>query len=191
MPAAVELIGRLATVYAQAGLHERALSTALPSDFMARFEASLSAPWFPWPAAGDRVRFVRTVAGLVERDLSLPCSLGHGDMSISNVIRDEQDVHWLIDWKQGGRMPVAFDVRKLLLTTGAPDAVHERITAAIRPFEGDGVRRYQWRHQLALGVCKEMTVAPRHRAGSLKRGRLPQFEAKLQARLAWAMALLS
>ncbi len=64
---------------------------------MARFEASVTAPWFPWPSAGDRVRVVRTVAGLVERDLSLPCSLGHGDMSISNVIRDEQDVHWLID----------------------------------------------------------------------------------------------
>ncbi|MEJ7562143.1 MAG: hypothetical protein WKF45_06420 [Ilumatobacteraceae bacterium] len=56
VPAAVELIGRLATAYAQSGLHERALSTALPSDFMARFEASVTAPWFPWPSAGDRVR---------------------------------------------------------------------------------------------------------------------------------------
>lgn len=189
--AAVDLIGRLIPAYEDAGVDDRPLSAVLRSDFPAAFESTLDQPWVVWPTSSDRSRFVSMVAGLVERDLSLPCSLGHGDMNMSNVIRDDHGTHWLVDWERGGWMPVAFDVRKLLLTSQMPDAVHQRVAGVLRPFDAHDRSRYRWNEQLALGICNEIAIAPRQRAGSERAGRLPQFDAKLAARLSWAMELLS
>lgn len=189
--AAVDVIERLVPAYDAAGVIDRPLSSALRPDFATAFQATLSEPWFPWPATADRSAFISKVANLVESDLSLPCSLGHGDLSMTNVIRDDQGAHWVVDWEQGRRLPVAFDIRKLLLTSQAPAAVQDRTADVLRPFDGRGVRRYRWNHQLALGVCNEIAVAPRQRAGSQRADRVPQFDAKLATRVSWALELLS
>ena len=188
--AAVDLLGRLAKAYAAAGVTDRPLSTSLRPDFTTQLEAAVSEPWFPWLASGDRSRFLRRVGDLVARNRTLPSSLGHGDMTMSNVIRDEHGVHWLVDWEQGGVMPGRVDVRKLLFTSGAPGAVLTRVAKDIRAFDGRGVLRYRFQQQLALGVCNELAVAPRHRAGAERANRLADFEAKLAARVAWVTELL-
>lgn len=190
LTAAVDVIGRLADAYLAAGMEDRRLDAVLRDDFSESFRATVTAPWALWPSSSDQAAVISGVFRLVERNLSLPCSLGHGDMNMSNVIRDPHGRHWLVDWERGGRLPVAFDVRKLMLTSQAPRTVNQRLAGALRPFAGRGLRRYRWEHQLALGVCNEIAAAPRQRPGAARAGRLDQFDAKLAARLAWVAELL-
>lgn len=186
--AAIDLVRQLSTAYRTSGVRDRRLSRVARPGFAADLEAAFADPTLPWPTGGrHRDRFVATVLRLVDRDLRLPTALGHGDLHMANVIRDVGGRHWLVDWEGGGILPVAFDLRRLLLTSGAPAYVAQRVADALRPFHGRGVRRYRWAHQLALGLCNELAVTARHREGARKAGRSEQFDVKLRTRLEWAM----
>ncbi len=64
---------------------------------------------------GEFQVFLNLIKTLLEDDLTLLCSIGHGDLSLGNMLKTNKSVY-LLDWEHAGIMPVAFDLTKLSFT---------------------------------------------------------------------------
>lgn len=184
LAAAVAIGHDLAAGYRASGISDRRLRDLVRPTFAEGLEAVLDDPGLPWPP-GRHAAMTAGLRSLVERDLSLPCALGHGDLNTGNVIRDERGRHWLIDWETAGDIPIAFDLRKLLLSSHAPDVAQQRLAADLSGFNGDGVRRYRWPEQLALAMANELALTSVRRRRAAAAGLEDHFDAVLRRRLAW------
>jgi thiamine kinase-like enzyme len=56
----------------------------------------------------------------------LPASLGHGDLSLANMVATERDGIWVVDWERAGPMPVLWDWRKLFEQVGLAREAYAR-----------------------------------------------------------------
>jgi hypothetical protein len=192
LEAAVELGGSLAQAYVIGGLDERPLSASVHPEFRARLEAAFADPGLVWDASwGAKASTMTRLFRLVDRDRTLPVAVTHGDLVASNVIRGEDGRHHLVDWEHGRRQPVAFDLVKLLLSSGDWERARQALVPATVRFDGRGWRRYRWDHQLALGLAQfvSWSVAGRQKADAA--GRLQRFEAEQRQRLAALAALIN
>lgn len=190
--AAEDLLGSLSRAYLRHGVEDRPLTEVVHSSFPERIKGVLTDPDLPWsPEWGSRRRLARRLARLVNRDLAMSCSLGHGDLVATNIIRDRRKRHVLIDWEHGRFMPVAFDLSKLLATSGDPRRLESRMGHALKPFSGHGRRHYHWRDQLVLGICQRLSFLPERRDRARKAGRLSQLDAEVGEQVGSVAALLS
>ena len=183
--AATDLLPSLARSWRAYGPVDRTVSDAFDTRLLRRL----------WPVLGDpavrreleslsRFRLYRRLWWLVRRNRTLPFAPGHGDMVSTNIIREPDGRHLLVDWEHGREMPIAFDVAKLLLTSGQPLEVNRRLADTLAVF-GAGPDRYRWNEQLALGVCRLLTWSSdrRDRAHAAGRGRQFDIERVAQVRL--------
>lgn len=188
--AAVELLPALAEAYVRHGLRPRRLSRIVHRDLRTRVAATLAAaPWDPrW---GDRELITGRLDRLIAQNRTLPCSLGHGDLVSSNIIRTPSGSHVLIDWEFARVMPVAFDLGKLLSASGDPHVVLDGVEPALRRFDSRGRLRYRWPEQLALGVAQLLSWHPGRQARAEAAGLGGSYERELRQRLRWLAALLA
>jgi hypothetical protein len=192
LAAAVDLGGSLADAYVAAGLDDRRLSEIVHPEFRARLEAAFADPGLVWdPAWGARAATTTRLFRLVDRDRSLPGAITHGDLVASNVIRDEQGRHHLVDWEHGRRQPVAFDLVKLMLSSGDWERALRALAPAAARFDGRGVRRYRWHHQLALGLAQFVSWSAAGRRKAAAAGRLQRFDVEQRQRLSALSTLLN
>jgi hypothetical protein len=98
----------------------------------------------------ELLRRLRQMPNPMERPLL--ASFGHGDLSMNNVIANEANRLFFVDWEMSGQMPIVWDFRKLF--TSVPSVI-PRIVCAIRTEIG----RLGWRdamdaeQQCLLGLC--------------------------------------
>lgn len=188
--AAVEVMHRMLMACRAHGIEHRPLPLVVRPEFTA-LDAVLADPSLHWSAHAEQRRLLTEhVATLVGKDLTLPCALGHGDLRMGNVLRDESGEHLAVDWEEGGVRPIAFDLRKLLLSSNAWERVQQRGREALRPLDGDGARSYRWRDQLLLATCNELALTPVRRERGRRAGTLEQFDASLLDTLAAAVGAL-
>jgi hypothetical protein len=192
LAAVVDLGRSLADAYVAVGIDDRRLSESVHPEFRARLEAAFSDPELVWdPAWGAKAATVTRLLRLVERDRSLPGAITHGDLVASNVIRDPDGRHHLVDWEHGRRQPVAFDLVKLLLSSGDWGRAHQTLAPATARFDGRGLRRYRWEQQLALGLAQFVSWSAAGRRKAAAAGRRERFEAEQGQRLSALTALLN
>lgn len=83
----------------------------------------------------------------------VPVSLGHGDLTISNMLRSN-GVLYLLDWERSARMPIAFDLAKIALISDQTARLCEENNAALHwPAEG---HRLSFKEQIALYSAREL-----------------------------------
>lgn len=171
---------------------DRPLSEVTHPEFGTRLQEVLADERYPWPDdGGDRDALRRRAARLIERDLLLPVAITHGDLVASNIIRDDDARHHLVDWEHGRRGPAAFDLMKLVLTSGDDEAGFEAIRPHLGGLGGRGWRRYRATHQLALGLAQTLSWAPGGRERAERAGRLARYDQEHLQRLRWLIRLLN
>jgi hypothetical protein len=70
-------------------------------------------PWQShWPAAGQFRGFAKDI---LRQDAYWPVSLGHGDLSLKNLVITPQGKVQITDWEMAGEQPVALDLHRLVL----------------------------------------------------------------------------
>jgi hypothetical protein len=193
---AADLAEALAAGYGATSRGDEPLSAITHEELPSRIDAVLRDERLPWPddddgeagaagAAGDRDQVRRRVAKLIAKDRSLPVAITHNDLVASNVIRDDDGRHHLVDWEHGRRGSPAFDLLKLVLASGDDEAALAAITPHLEAFGGRGLRRYRTAHQLALGVAQTLSWAPAARERAARAGRADRFDAEHLQRVRW------
>ncbi|MBC7290785.1 MAG: hypothetical protein H5T83_05550 [Actinotalea sp.] len=187
-----DLAPALADAYRAYGVRRRHLSAMMPRDLAERLDLALATEP-DWPG-GERAlrRARRRLLGLVQADRFVPCSLGHGDLVATNIVRQDDGRHVLVDWEHGRLMPVAFDLGKLLVTGQADAALRRAAGAAVQgaTARGRSADRYTWEEQLLLGLCKRLAAAPERRDRAHAAGRDDAFARQHARELASAAELL-
>lgn len=190
--AALELVPALVEAYRRRGVTQRRLSRIVHRDFPALLSDVLGASELVWdPAWGSRRQLVRRLDRLIRANRALPCSLGHGDLVASNIIRTAPGRHVLIDWEFARVIPVGFDLGKLLVASGDPEGVFDQIEQALRRFDGRGLLRYRWRDQVALGIAQLVSWDAKRRMRARAAGLTHCYDRELTMRLRWLAALLA
>lgn len=181
-----DLAQALSRGYMATMVGDRRLSKVTHPDLPGRLDHVLGGDGYPWPSdVRERAQVRRAVGRLIARDRTLPVAITHGDLVASNVIRDDQGRHHLVDWEHGRSGPAAFDLVKLVLGSGDADAAAEAIEPHMRKIGGRGWRRYRASHQLALGVAQTLSWAPEARVRAVRAGRQDRFDAEHRTRVRW------
>ncbi|SDU77144.1 phosphotransferase [Jiangella alkaliphila] len=167
----------------------RRLSATTHPAFRDRIDAALgpepNRDWTPETLARLRDRVLR----LIDQDRRLPVAVTHGDLVATNIIRSPDGRHHLVDWEHGRTGPVAFDLVKLILTSGDPARLLDALSATTRGFAGRR-RCYSWEEQLALGIAQFLSWSEAGRRSAAAVGRLHRYEAEHRARLRLLVMLL-
>lgn len=188
--AALDLVPALASAWRRWGTVDEPLGRVFDDGVLKRVRQVIVDPSLRWNEAWlSRRRLLLRLWRLARRNHHLPCAPGHGDIVTTNIIREENGRHVLIDWEHGRQMPVAFDLVKLLLTSGRPADVNRRLAHHVRPF-GQGRARYGWNEQLALGLCRVLSWSVDRRSRAASAGRLEQFDRERTAQIDFLMSLL-
>jgi hypothetical protein len=183
---AADLAEALSAGYAATGAGDKPLSAITHEQLPDRVDAVLGDDTLPWPdEVGDRGVVRRHVARLIAKDRSLPVAITHGDLVASNVIRDDEGRHHLVDWEHGRKGSPAFDLLKLVLGSGDEEAALAAVAPHLETFGGRGLRRYRTDHQLALGVAQTLSWAPAARERAERAGRVDRFDAEHAQRVRW------
>jgi len=106
------------------------------------------------PAWGSKQDFLDTITRLIGGNSSLLCGVGHGNLSLGNMIKHDNRIH-VLDWEYAGETPIAFDVAKLLLQvpelgknyTNYIESEMLRMTGSFTPFPVQ--MAYGWIKRLA------------------------------------------
>jgi hypothetical protein len=77
-----------------------------------------------WPGRDRVVASLDRLEGF--RSASLPGSLGHGDLSIGNMVRDENGRVSVLDWEHARPMPIGWDWRKVFEQVPGSQERYER-----------------------------------------------------------------
>lgn len=184
--AAEDLVPSLAAAYIAEGRVVSPASAVMSRDFATRLRTALDDPEIDWPCPpAQQAAVAEHLLRLVAQDRALVCALGHGDLVATNIIRTPDGSHVLVDWEHGRRMPVAFDLGKLLLTGDALEALRGAAVRSVRrlPLRDRRARRYTWDEQVLLGFCERLAAAPERRRRAAQAGRSRQFERELTAQL--------
>ena len=62
----------------------------------------------------DRSTFLSRTFSLLESNFFLPFSIGHGDLSLGNMIMGQDREIYIVDWECAKEMPIAFDLFSIL-----------------------------------------------------------------------------
>ncbi|MCJ7772401.1 MAG: aminoglycoside phosphotransferase family protein [Desulfobacterales bacterium] len=62
----------------------------------------------------DRSTFLSRTFSLLESNLFLPFSIGHGDLSLGNMIIGQDREIYIVDWECAKEMPIVFDLFSIL-----------------------------------------------------------------------------
>lgn len=187
--AAVEVALGFLAAYRASGIHQRRLHDVVRPQFGTGLERFLEDETVPWPPGSPKVAVAARMRRLVDEDGLLPCALGHGDLHPHNIVRAD-DRYWVLDWENGGLRPVAFDLRRLLLSTGDPAGVQRELADDLRAFDGAGPGTYRWSDQLALAMCNELVLTPVRRDRARRFGEFERFDSLLAGALRWLVELL-
>ena len=69
----------------------------------------------PWdPSWNVREALLERAAAILRENAFLPCSIGHGDLSLGNMIVGSDARIYLTDWESAREMPIAFDLHAIL-----------------------------------------------------------------------------
>jgi hypothetical protein len=100
--------------YIKYGIKEKQLKNILdPCGFYNELlEAVNKIPWRR--RYGEKDIFLLNASALVRDDGFLQYSLGHGDLSLGNIIITDDKKIYLVDWEQAKERPVVFDLYRII-----------------------------------------------------------------------------
>jgi hypothetical protein len=184
--ACADLVPDLAAGYRATGVGDRRLSTVVHARFGQRLDEAFQDGALPWPEdIRERGEVRHQLTRLVRGDPRVPVAITHGDLVASNIVRDAAGRHHLLDWEHGRLGPAAFDLIKLVLTSGAPERAVETLGPAASLLGARRWRRASFQQQLALGVAQQLSFAPAARRRAIAAGRGARFDAEHIERIRW------
>jgi hypothetical protein len=100
--------------YLKHGIIEKKINDIIdPIEFFNRIVLAIDK--IPWRERyGEKEKFLLKTEDLVHDNGFVQCSLGHGDISIGNLIINAEKEVYLVDWEQASERPIVFDLYEII-----------------------------------------------------------------------------
>lgn len=126
-----ELLPQLARTYRQHGIVYRPVDQVIQQDRLIK-HLTQALDMVRWNSRWcSRLNFLQVAVQLVARRETIPCSFGHGDLSLKNILLSSSGAIYLVDWELAGESPIIFDLHKLLRALPNGWAVAEQFLAEL------------------------------------------------------------
>jgi hypothetical protein len=109
-----ELLPQLARTYGKHGIVYRPVDQVIEQDrLISHLTQALER--VRWNSRWcSRSSFLQAAVQLAARRETIPCSLGHGDLGLKNLLLSSSGAIYLVDWELAGECPIIFDLHKLV-----------------------------------------------------------------------------
>lgn len=103
----------------------------------------------------DKNTFLSSAVDLVESNFFLPYSIGHGDLSLGNMVLGPDEQVYIVDWESAKEMPIVFDLSAILKQVPqSRQYIESRVEDLIS--ENEGIPILQFRAQVFLSVVAKI-----------------------------------